>query len=342
MTSYNDFFFRPNTSSVGDIPAQQPLYTSPDIICSQTTPIEDFTNVLKNNYNSSSYSSNIEIGYENYFYVRGRNLSSSQVNRQISLYYTPSSVINWPSQWVGNVIQTDKSSPISLLTNVAPGAVAVAPDTFLWKPPAPSGSDHYCLFSYSTDAADPKPIPGSDGMTYEDMATLVSTNLNIGWKNVVAITNQPPTWVMNHGLAVPLSVGSPMTATVYVVCHGLVGGSVAFQGSNSEGADHPIVQPKTDITQDGQIVGIQVVLQPGFQCVVSISFWANGHSFASGAHLDFEANYDPEAGAGTGAQLQAAIARNLIDPNYVLKFQTNSNVQPKSPIFLGRIEHIYQ
>lgn len=341
MTLFQDFFFRPNMSSNGTVPAQSPFYTSPDIICGQTSPIQNFTAILRDNYEFNAYNSNVMIGYENYLYLRGKNLAAGPVNRQVSLYYSPSSLISWPDQWVNNILSTDKGSTISLLTNVQPGAVAVAPDTFLWKPAAPTGSDHYCLFSYSTDPSHPQPIPGSDGMTSEDMADLIRNNLNIGWRNTVAITNQPPTWTHNHTLAVLPSVTSAETVAITLTCNKMVGCAVAFQGSNYEGADRPIKMDKTTVTYDGQILGEKVVLQPGFQCIITVDFWSNGVVVPSGGGVELGIDFDVGAKTSTNARMRTAAMRNLIDADRARAFSTRSNVDVALPVFLGAVNHIY-
>lgn len=342
MSTYTDFFFRSNMSATGNVPAPSPLYRSPDIICAQTSPIEGFRTVLKDNYATQAYTGDILIGYENYFYVRGKNLSAKTVNRQISLYYTPSALINWPSQWIDNVLTTDQGHQISQMTDVAPGAVGVAPDTFLWKPgPVPGGSDHYCMFSYATDPTNPQPIPGSDGMSVVDMAALVSTNLNIGWRNVSAITNQPPTWTKNHDLSLPAYVGHAEKVAITLTCDKVVGASVAFQGSNYDGADKPVKLDKTTITDDGQIVGKSVTLQPGFQCVLTVDFWSNGLTFPPGAGVTLGISFDGDGPTSNSAVRQEIALRNLINHDYVRLFKAKSTLDLNTPIALGAFSHIY-
>lgn len=341
-TTFNGFFFRPNLQSTGQVPATGPFTTSPDIICAGQTPIADYVNVLTNNYNSNPYASNVYIGTENYFYLRGMNGATSEVSDQFSLYYAPNAVINWPSQWINNVIQTETGANNIVCNNIAPNTPFVVPTTFLWNPPAvPSNSDHYCLFSYATSAANPVPIPGSTGMTYEDMGSLIQTNLNIGWKNTVPITNNPATWTYNTGLSIPSTVQGSQTVHVYVSCVGLMGGTVQFQGSNQQGASGPVALAQTKITQNNQILGTTVVLEPGFDCTITVSFWANGITPATGSGISLQASYDPGAQLTNSPKaVRDAVLRGLVQPQHLKMFE-GSNITPTLPVYLGRVNYQY-
>ena len=340
MSMYSDFFFRSNMSATGNIPAPTPLYVCPDIICVQNSPIQNFTTVLKDNYASNAYTNSIQVGIPNYIYARGKNLSSQTVNRQISLYYAPNAIISWPSQWVNNVLTTDNHQKIALVTNVAPGGVSVATDTFMWTPaPLPSGSNHYCVFSYATDPTNPQPIPGADGMTVVDMAALVSTNLNIGWRNVAIVPNNPPTLTQDHDLSLPEYTQHPEKVAITLTCAKLVGATVAFPGSNYAGADKPNRLDPITITQDGQIVGQSVTLQPGFHCVLTVELWSNNVTFPPGATLTLGTSFDGVS--GNYARQREVEARNLINHDYIRRFKANSTLDLSMPIPLGAFSHIY-
>lgn len=341
-TTFNGFYFRPNLQSTGQVPASGPYTTSPDVICAGQVPINDYVHVLENNYNTDPYLSNVYIGNENYFYIRGMNGTDAALNQQFSLYYAPNSVINWPSQWINNVIQTEAQQANIVCNDIPAGGPFVVPTAFMWNPPSvPANSDHYCLFSYATDAANPTPIPGSSGMTYTDMGTLIQTSLNIGWKNTVPITSNPATWTYNTGLSIPSNVEGPQTVHVYVSCIGLTGGAVQFQGSNSEGASAPVALARTNITQNNQILGTTVVLDPGFSCTITVSFWANGITPATGSGISLQSSYDPGAGLTTSPKaVREAILAGLVQRQHLKLFE-GSNITPTMPIYLGRVKYQY-
>lgn len=338
-TTFADFYFRPNLAANNVIPATGPYITCPDIIPWGTDTLADYQKVLAtpDSY-ATSYGNQITETFTNYLYVRGKNGGSNAVTRQISLYYAPSAIIQWPYLWVQNQLLTDSGAKTSLVSNVAPGAIAVAPDTFEWPnvSPPPAGSDHYCLFSYSTDPENPQPVPGSQSMTYEDMAALIQNQLNIGWLNTVLVDRDAPTWVYSQTLSIPADVDGARDVHVYLQCSGFEGAAVSFTGSNQNGASGPIQIPKTTIPDDDYIVGTTVTLQPGFSCSVAVNFWQQDAAPKSGATISLEAAYDTPP--GDVEAVQRLRSRGLLQDDYVAALQSGQGLTPSSPVYLGRMK----
>jgi hypothetical protein len=288
MPAYTDFAFRPNLSDPeGQTPSAPPITSCPDIWPAGTQPIANFQTVLAS---SSSWSSdpgqNIKQGFNNVIYARSKNFGGANNTGKVYIYYAPSAVISWPSQWAGNQLLTDQVNPANpngpnlnylTLNAAATGNIAVGNGAFLWTPaPPPPGSDHYCLFSQVVTAANPNPIPGANQpMTSEDMATIVANDLGIGWRNVSLIVQaDQPTWSYSSNLSVPANSPAPVTVQVVLACNKMAtGGAMAFNCSSLNGTSVPITLPKTPIQNANQVSGITTTLQPGFNGSITVYYW---------------------------------------------------------------------
>ncbi|HEV3157636.1 MAG TPA: hypothetical protein VGZ00_09860 [Candidatus Baltobacteraceae bacterium] len=328
-TTYGDFFMRPNLATpYGQVPALPPLMTSPDII-PQTAPLANFQTALAT---STSYGQdigkNLNLGQNNLIYVRAKNAHSGAQSGTIALYYAPSAVINWPSQWVNNKLKTDQGNISTTISATAMGAISVGANPFQWVPQTPpAGSDHYCLFSQIMTPTTPNPIPGQNvPMTYENMATLVATDLGIAWRNVTLVENSLPTWNYQTMLTVPSSTPTAEVVHVYLACNNIpVGGTIQFTCSSTDKTSGPISIPPTPITDPNQISGVTVTLQPGFSGSITVSYWSNGKTPVSGANILLEASLE----AGGYPKLQ-----RLVRPNFRARF-AKANITPTLPIYLG-------
>lgn len=336
MSAYNDFAFRPNlTDPEGQTPSAPPLTSSPDIWPNGPNPIANFKTVLAS---PSSWSSdpgqNVQQGFNNIIYVRAKNFGGPNNTGQVYLYYAPSGIISWPSQWANNKLLTDQPDPqhpngpnlnylqVSAATT---GAIAVGNGAFLWNPaPPPPGSNHYCLFSQVVTAQTPNPIPGANQpMTAEDMATIVANDLGIGWRNIALIVQaDQPTWSYSSELTLPPNSPSPLTVQVNLACTNMaVGGAMAFTCSSLDLTSVPIVLPKTTIQNPNQVSGITTVLQPGFTGSVTVNYWQGSQPNPSGANIAIQA-FTPAA----TPTMQALVSKKHME--HLRNFAVGIPIQP--------------
>lgn len=337
MTEYGDLFMRPNlTSPLGQVPSVGPVTSCPDIIPAGTTPTANYQTVYAT---SQSYASDpggsVFLGQNNYIYVRARNNWNGAETGQISLYYVPAQVINWPSQWANNKLLTDQGQSFTTVSAAAQGDVVVGANVFQWIPqPPPPGSDHYCLISQIVTPNNPNPIPGqTTPMTYEDMANIVANDLGFGWRNVVLVSGNPPTWVYQTQLTVPTTVSAEVVH-VYLACNNMpVGGAMSFTASTSQGSSQLVAIPQTSISDPNQISGLTVTLQPGYSASISVNYWANGTTPTSGANIALEASIE----SGGNANLAA-----LAQPAHVKRLAAGQGITPTLPVYLGQDSFRYQ
>lgn len=294
-TTFNGTYMRPNLSNDGSIPAEGPYCTSPDIWIGGTVPIDPSTLTTAASYATAS-SSNVALNETNFLYVRGQNGATTAQTNTVTLYYAPSALIQWPSQWQNNVIPTSNGNASGTIANLAPGAIGAAPDLFEWKHvlPPPAGSDHYCVFAQLNDANDSNPFP--DIGSQVDMAALITNNLGWAWRNTVEVAGA--TWSFDQSLSIPNNSGLKAgTYNVYVTSKGFVGWQVSFACDQLDANGNAIAMLPTTITPNGQLVGVQCSLAPGFNSTISVAMNQNGAPNANPGdkitlHASYEANMD--------------------------------------------------
>ena len=309
--TFNGIYMRPNQQSTGTIPAQGTLSASPDIWIAGTNPVANYQTALAT---SSSYatqsSNNVNIGYDNYIYIRGRNGGQTTLSNTVQLFYAPNAAIPWPSQWQGNVINTDAGNGTSIanIANLAPATVGVADATFLWAnvQPPPAGSDHYCLIAWLNDSNNSNPFP--EIYTQLDMSALVMNNLGWGWRNTVEVSSNLPTWSYQMNLSIPLNIATTAQYYVFVTPTGFIGWNVAFNCSQTDSKGNSISLNSTLIQQDGVLLGKTCVLEPGFNATVTISMYNNGKGSSPGATIPLGCTYQ-----STVQEVDQVLARNLVD-----------------------------
>jgi len=340
--SFTDFYMRPNLSSNGMVPASNPLCQSPDICPNGNQSLDDFVNVLTNNY-SSDPGKDIMQGYDNYIYVRGKNGSTGAVSKQIELYYSPSSVINWPNQWVGNQLLTADSSKYVTVNNIESSGIGVGNQCFIWRAvqPPPSGSDHYCLIGNVNDANNSHPVPGTASPTYEDMSSLVQNDLRFSWRNVKLISSNAPTWTYNELLTIPQNMVGNQAVQIAVTCPAsFAGGSIAFSSSNGSYSVGKTTIPQIS-SGTSFVIGAQKVLSAGFTASIQVNFWQGNASPKSGDSITLSASYQP----ATEVEYKRALARKLIHPRHEKLWQQFKNnivgdsITPYTPVLLGAVDY---
>jgi hypothetical protein len=319
VSQFNGVYLRPNSGNAGSVPASGPYSASPDIWFAGTTPIPNFQQALATDSSyATSSSNNIYSGQTNLIYVRGKNGSSVNKTNTVQLYYAPSGIINSPSQWQNNVIKTDLGQTQGHINNLAPKTVGVCDATFVWTnvAPPPPGSDHYCLFAQFNDANNSNPFPSVD--TALDMGALIMNNLGWGWRNTSMIA-ATPTWQYTEPLSIPVDYPTTNAYSIFISPTGYVGWDAEFYASRPDSAGNPIKLGRTKVTQDGVLLGVSsAVLEPGYQALMTVNMYSpNGSKPPAGARVPMSVNYV----ASHPAQLREAVARNLIDAEFMLRLR---------------------
>lgn len=288
---FNGFLARTNLSDVGGVPSPSPASTCPDIIPTGALPDPDPQVTFTNDWFTDP-GENILASQQNFIYVRAKNLAPSASGGTVSLYYSPASLLLWPSTWSHNTISTSTNTLTSTLTSTGSGKIAVGVDPFLWTPPSLSSGDHYCLISRVVTPSQPNPIP-ADFSTMDQFASWIQNNPNNGWRNVAMVNKDTPTVQVTVQLALPLATATPL----YVVaeCVNLPVGSEVQFAAGSPGPVPPLAMPKTAITMSSQILGILTTVPANYSSAVVVSFWNNGNPVGAGASLSLVAFYPVEA-----------------------------------------------
>lgn len=337
MSTYNDFFMRPNFSTPeGQVPTTGVPYTSPDIIPYGTSPQSGYQQFFATPANwAKDLGQSIAFNQQNLIYLRAKNFAAGANSGTAYLYYSPSSVINWPSNWVNNQILVqpgDSNTPPVYTTGLSAQSnrgIAVANQPFVWVPntPPPPGSSHYCLISRIVTAANPNPLPAHSQGTYADMVSLVHNSPGYGWRNVHLVDANAPDWTYQTMLTVP-DTATAEEVHIYLACVNIpVGAAIAFSCSTLEKTSGPIQLAETIVTDPNMIAGVTVTLQPGFSGSIGVSYWTNGTTIQGTGGVYLEAALEAD-----GASPMARYST----PELQERLRAAVGITPTMPVYLGQ------
>lgn len=272
MAKYEDLYLRNTLMDQGNIPRQGALSSSPDIIPWGVEPQPDPQTFFSGNYNQD-VGKGLMADLGNYLYVRAKNLGTSASTGEVFLYWSQSSLLLYPDQWKVNAMPTNTGAKSVKISNVAAGQIGVTKDAFVWKPSMPGGNFHYCLIGRVSTEKNPNPIPATGDI--KDFAAWVAANGGIGWRNVAIVpagTSQALTLESNYDQG-----ETPGEINFTATCNGCpINQSWVQFSSATPLPDGKVVSiPKTQIDQEGKIIGVKRYVPANWKTTFVINYWAN-------------------------------------------------------------------
>lgn len=275
----------------------------PDIIPSgQTLPANPLTTFGSAAAYATDMGGVITTNNVNYIYLRGKNLSGSDIPNGVAyLFYCPSGICLWPQQWTMPQYQIPGTNGKPLVAFPAlAGQVGVTPNPFVWEnPPTPPDGQHFCLVTMvGASNADITAIYTAAQSVY-DMASLgawIYNNGGAGWRNVTTTS----TGAADFSTATTWTNRGPEgTVNFRIVCKNLPAGSaVAFSAPVATGGD-PISLPKVVVPipvggKAGDIVpsfdaGLTVKVPAGYTSPIYYQWFSNGFPKSQGFNLTIQA-----------------------------------------------------
>jgi hypothetical protein len=282
---YTDIFLRENLADTGTVPAPPPMAQSPDIIPSGLSPVSDPGSFFSKNYNQD-VGQNLIANAQNYIYMRGKNLMNGPETGTLSLYYSPASLILYPSMWQKNKLSTSSGVTAVPVSAQNLGDIVVGADPFAWTPQMPSPGDHFCLIGQVVTPSNPNPIPATGAIS--DFSKWVAENRGIGWRNVVVVDTGSPTITQS----VPYAQGTE-AGGMYVAIQGKgipAGAQVSF--SCGTPGPNPLINMKPyTATGTDFLVGIPTNIPANFSSSISYSYYANNTTPLPGWSLSISVFY---------------------------------------------------
>lgn len=250
---WDDLYFRHNFQDTGIYPTAGTLSASPDIIpLGQSAPSDPQYLIADENW-TRDLGASTNADQANYIYLRGRNLGEAETEGRLYLYYSPASLLLWPTDpvnptkgWATRPLSTSSGEKFQIVKPKA-GERFVTREGFRWVP-AQINNDHYCLIARVSTERNPNPIPQVGNLT--DFAKYISEHPDMAWRNVVTINPSSPTStnVVNY------SQGS-QGGDVYLIlrCDNVPNGSRVEFSSGTPGPDPMVYMAgtvqNTDTTQ---------------------------------------------------------------------------------------------
>lgn len=282
MTAWTSFALRPNTTTQeGQVPVSGELVACPDII-PQTAPVQDPQGTFSTPDSwATTYPGQVTAGVANYLYLRAKNWAPGAETTTARMYAVGCALVQFPSDWLNSPLSVqlpDGTTSTTLeLAATANQQVVVGEQPFYWQaPPPPAGSDHYCIFALLDSPDAPNQLLHSEvPQTYSDMASLVTNELYVGWKNVAEVSPGDLAWTHQMRMPLPPRVNPTDLLHVYFVgSKGLVGGSASMSCGDGVGYNPPINVPQTNIVDSYSTYGVLVKPSPSEEvAVLNLSFW---------------------------------------------------------------------
>ena len=178
-----DLFIRDSLSDTGKEPSPGNLSTSPDIIIRKSAvpnPTVAFGDIT-----IDPGSDKVEIGNDNYLYVRVHNLGGQQADTTVRFYFAPLTTSCSPVFWefIGEVD----------VLNIPAGGFKVS-DTVVWPHvPDPGTANHFCLIAVCGNTVDPFPDTTMIDSATDFIKFMRSSN-NIAYRNVTFEDIIPDGW----------------------------------------------------------------------------------------------------------------------------------------------------
>jgi hypothetical protein len=158
--------------------------------------------------NSDTLGAQVEVGHDNFVYVRVLNRGgSAAANVSATVYWAPVATLVTPNLWtqIGSV----------LIPSVPAGNQLTVSNAIVWSSAAIPGAGHYCLVGLVGTAADPAPLLAdlNDWTTFE---RFIRENNNVTWRNINVVSNvPPPSSARSDAIRLAfMAVGAPRTAVV--------------------------------------------------------------------------------------------------------------------------------
>jgi serine protease len=179
-----DVYIRDFVGDAGE-PHVGAISASPDIILRPTAiadPQASF-GAGSGTENSATLGSMVEIGQDNFIYVRVLNQGGSPgINIEATVFWSPVATLVTPDLWtlVGS----------TTLANVPIGEQLTVSDAIVWPQAAIPGAGHYCFVGLIGNAADPAPGP-ADFLNWDNYRRFIRENNNVTWRNFNVADNDP-------------------------------------------------------------------------------------------------------------------------------------------------------
>jgi len=297
---WDDLHFRHYFGDTGKYPTSGVLSASPDIVPLGREPVADPQYMIDGTNWTTDLGGATYASEPNYIYLRGENLATGAAGGKVYLYYSPASLLLWPTNpvdpddpkkgWSKRPLRTDRGAQwIDVAADAGQRFCTLEP--FRWVP-EPIHNDHYCMIARLVTERHPNEIP--EVGTLKDFAAYISQHPNMAWRNVVTIN--PSSEVVTR--TVDYSQGSE-AGEVYINlnCTFVPDGSAVSFTCGTPGPKPIIHKSKTtvrnEIDPDEQIprftATIRTVIPENWSADISFTWYSEGKAPLPGMKLELDA-----------------------------------------------------
>ncbi len=212
-----DVYMRDTLTDVGAPGTAGTVSQSPDIIPRQSESLDPATAFASPS--DTTFHQQIEFGQDNFIYCRLWNRGGQPANNaRVKLYWTKSSALPTPDQWVFLGEQAVTSTNIPASTG-SPDPWRITPG-IKWPANELPPVSHYCFVAIAASDSDPGPHGGPCAaplpvlMNSATFVKLVRENNNIVWRNFNVVDTDPANFVSAPGDIAPPPGAIPLDVDV--------------------------------------------------------------------------------------------------------------------------------
>lgn len=177
---------RASLGDTGRLP--RPTITqSPDIPISGPVPFDRPGFLEDADTYDNTYNYEVEAGFPNYAYVRGKNLTNQQIDGHWNLFFAQPNLLLYPYLWENNQLVTGDGN-LNPPFSIQPGQVGATQDAFNWVPPG--GIDRFSMIAMAITKEHGNPFEGVHAIS--NLVEVLAKNGNVGMRNVEIVRGIVP------------------------------------------------------------------------------------------------------------------------------------------------------
>lgn len=263
---YMDVMVRDTLSDFGQAQVSGNVCRSPDIVPMGLDAPADPVEELKDQW-FKDVGRDLVVNANNVIYLRGISHNPKESKARFYLYYSPASLLMYPSQWKDHLIPCSNGKEYYETDELQQGDLIVTETPYLWKP---SGiqKDHYCLIGRVVTDEHPNPIPDAEDV--KEFTKFIACNSNYCMRNIALVEKDVP----DYSVAVDYEQGKLGAEMHFVVESTGCSPDAEFSLSSTDpSAASFICMKRQKVPADRMLTGIRVEVPEGYRSKLLLNFW---------------------------------------------------------------------
>lgn len=270
---YMDVMMRDTFNDFGQMPVNGNVCNSPDIVPVGMNALANPEEKLTKTW-FQDIGKKLTVGANNTIYLRGISHNPNKTKAKFYLYYSPASLLMYPTQWKNNLIPCSNGKEYYETGELRQGELAVTKEPFLWKPSSIS-KDHYCLVGRVVTDEHPNPIPKVEDVKM--FTKFIANNPNYCMRNIALVEKDVP----DYSVSLDYMQGKLEAEMHFIIeCKGCSPDAEFSLSSTNSSTTPAIAIQRRNVPKDGTLTGVSAEVPAGFSSKLLLNFWNKNPSKA--------------------------------------------------------------